>query len=391
MKRPRILGVVTVARSDYGIYQPVLREIARHRDLRLWIYAGGMHLSRRHGMTVRMIEADGHAIAGRVDFKLGAAESPRAIAEAMGRGVAGFARAFARRRPDLLVALGDRYEMHAAALAALPLKIPVAHLHGGELTAGAMDDALRHCLTKLSHLHFPAAREYARRVAQLGEEPWRITLAGAPALDRLRNFRPWPRARLERKFGLDLSRPFLLATFHPVTLEYEDTARQTADFLGAIADAGLPAVFTLPNADTRGAEIARAIRRFVAADPRHRLVDNFGAEAYFSLMALAAAMVGNSSSGLLEAPSFGLPVVNIGRRQEGRLRARNILDVPPRRAEIAAAIRKAVGAKFRAALQGIRNPHGDGRAAERIVAVLRSVALDDRLLVKKFRDFEATR
>ena len=388
MNRPRTLGVVTVARSDYGIYQPVLREIARHRDLRLWIYAGGMHLSRRHGMTVRTIEADGHALAGRVDFKLGAAESPREIAEAMGRGVAGFARAFARRRPDLLVVLGDRYEMHAAALAALPLKIPVAHLHGGELTAGAMDDALRHCLTKLSHLHFPAAREYARRVAQLGEEPWRITLAGAPALDRLRGFRPWPRAQLERKFGLDLSRPFLLATFHPETLEYEDTVRHAGAFLGAIADSGLPAVFTLPNADTRGAEIARAIRRFVAADPQHRLVDNFGAEAYFSLMGLAAAMVGNSSSGLLEAPSFGLPVVNIGRRQEGRLRARNILDVPPRRAEIAAAVRKAVGAKFRAALRGVRNPHGDGHAAERIVAVLRKVALGDRLLLKKFCDLQ---
>lgn len=388
MRRKRILGVVTVGRSDYGIYQSVLREIGRHRDLRLWIYAGGMHLSRRHGLTVKMIEADGHEIAGRIDFKLAGGDSPVEIAAAMGRGTAGFARAFAAKRPDLVVVLGDRFDMHAAALAALPMKIPVAHIHGGEITEGALDDALRHCITKLAHLHFPATRDAARRIAQLGEEPWRITLAGAPALDRLKYFRPLSAAALERQFGLDLSRPVLLATYHPATLEFEHTANHVAAFLGGISDSGLPAVFTLPNADTAGSVIAAAVRRFVAAHREHRLVENFGAEAYFSMMGIAAAMVGNSSSGLVEAPSFGLPAVNIGSRQRGRLRAGNVIDVAPQRRLIAAAIRRATGSRFRAAARRVKNPYGDGRAAERIVAVLRTAAIDDRLLLKKFHDFK---
>ena len=384
MTRTRTIGVVTVARSDYGIYQPVLKEIARHRDLRLLVYAGGMHLSRRHGLTIAMIEKDGHEIAGRVDFKLAQTESPLAVAQAMGRGILGFAKVFGVRRPDLLLVLGDRYEMHAAALAALPMKIPVAHIHGGEITEGAMDDALRHCITKLAHLHFPSTQVSARRIAQMGEEQWRIAMAGAPALDRLSGFRPMSRSALENRFGLDLSTPFLLATFHPVTLEYEHTSRQIAAWLGAIEDSGLPTVFTLPNADTCGGAITRAVRRFVKTRPQHRLVDNFGADAYFSMMKMAAAMVGNSSSGIIEAPSFGLPVVNIGSRQRGRVRSRNVIDVEPCRADIAAAIQRAVGSRFRKVASQVRNPYGNGRASACIVAVLRKVPLDDRLLVKRF-------
>ena len=249
-----------------------------------------------------------------------------------------------------------------------------------------MDDALRHCITKLSHLHFPATREYARRIAQLGEEPWRITTAGAPALDRLKGFRPLSRGALEQKFHLDLSKPFLLATFHPVTLEHENTGRQVGAFLGAIADSGLPAVFTLPNADTCGTDIAGEIRRFVKSNPLHRLVENFGSNAYFSMMRLAAAMVGNSSSGLIEAPSFGLPVVNIGSRQRGRIRARNVIDVEPRHKAISSAIRRATHPSFRQTLKQVRNPYGDGRASVRIVTKLRATELGRRLLSKQFSD-----
>lgn len=386
VKRQRTIGVVTVARSDYGIYQPLLHEISRTPGLRLWLFVGGMHLSRRHGMTVRMIEADGYTIAGRANFRMTGDESPAAIAQVMGRGVSAFARAFEKRRPDVLVVLGDRYDMHAAALAALPMKIPLAHIHGGEITEGAMDDALRHCITKLSHLHFPATTEYARRIRQLGEEPWRITQSGAPALDRLKNFKPMPRRQLEEKFNLDLSAPVLLATFHPVTLEHENTAHDVAAFLGSIEDSGIPAVFTLPNADTRGREIAATIRAFIAKQPKHRLVENFGGDAYFSMMHHAAAMVGNSSSGIIEAPSFALPVVNIGNRQRGRTRGANVIDVLPDRRKILAAIRRSLRPEYRRALRKTKNPYGDGRSCRRIVAKLYRTTLDDNLLLKRFHD-----
>jgi UDP-hydrolysing UDP-N-acetyl-D-glucosamine 2-epimerase len=385
--RPRTIGIVTVARSDYGIYQPLLQAISQEQALRLWIYAGGMHLSKRHGSTLRMIKQDGFEIAGRANFSLPESESPAEIAIAMGRGVSAFARAFAARRPDLLVVLGDRYDMHAAALAALPMKIPVAHIHGGELTEGAMDDALRHCITKLSHLHFPSTAEYARRIRQLGEPSWRITRCGAPALDRLRHFKPLSQAELEKRFDLDLSSPVLLATFHPVTLEYENTAMDLAEFLGAISDSQIPAVFTLPNADTHGRIITSAVRTFISKNPKHRLVENFGADAYFSMMHIAAAMVGNSSSGIIEAPSFGLPVVNVGNRQRGRVRAKNVIDVPPQRKRILAAIRRATGPAFQAARKrSKRNPYGDGQASRRIVKRLCDVEIDDRLLSKRFND-----
>jgi UDP-N-acetylglucosamine 2-epimerase (non-hydrolysing)/GDP/UDP-N,N'-diacetylbacillosamine 2-epimerase (hydrolysing) len=384
-----MIGVVTVARSDYGIYVPLLRALQAADGLELALFVGGMHLSPDFGLTVRGIEADGFPIAARVEMAL-TADAPAEIARSMGLGVTGFAGAFARSRPDILVVLGDRFEMHAAALAALPFKLPVAHIHGGELTYGAMDDALRHSMTKLSHLHFTATEAYARRVIQLGEEPWRVTVSGAPGLDNLRTVALLSRAEIEARYKLRLDEPFLIVTYHPVTLAYERTAWQTAELLAALDETKLPAVFTLPNADTAGRIITEMLRGFVAAQPRCWLVDSLGTQGYFSLMALAAAMVGNSSSGLLEAPSFRLPVVNIGDRQAGRVRAANVLDVGYSRAEILAGIRRAVEPGFRAGLAGLVNPYGDGHAAGRIVERLKSVALDDRLLVKRFFDLGRT-
>jgi UDP-N-acetylglucosamine 2-epimerase (non-hydrolysing)/GDP/UDP-N,N'-diacetylbacillosamine 2-epimerase (hydrolysing) len=380
-----MIGVVTVARSDYGIYVPLLRALQAADGLALALFVGGMHLSPDFGLTVRAIEADGYPIAARVAMAL-TADTPADIARSMGLGVAGFAGAFARSRPDILVVLGDRFEMHAAALAALPFKLPVAHIHGGELTYGAMDDALRHSMTKLSHLHFTATEAYARRVIQLGEEPWRVTVSGAPGLDNLRTVELLSRAEIEARYTLRLDEPFLIVTYHPVTLEFERTAWQTGEMLAALDETQMPIVFTLPNADTAGRLITELLRGFVAAHPRCRLVDNLGTQGYFSLMALAAAMVGNSSSGLLEAPSFQLPVVNIGNRQAGRVRAANVLDVGYNRAEIEAGIRRAVAPGFRAGLAALTNPYGDGHAAGRIVERLKAVALDDRLLVKRFFD-----
>ena len=323
----RTIAVATVGRSDYGIYLPVLREIDSHPDLRLSVVAGGMHLSLECGMTVLGIEHDGFDVAERVDVQA-ASDTPLAVAEAMGLGVAGFARAYARCRPDLLVVLGDRYEMHAAALAALPLRIPTAHIHGGELTEGAIDDALRHCITKLSHLHFVSTETYARRVVQLGEEAWRVFVTGAPSLDNLRTFEPLSRAEIEARVGMTLETAPLLVTYHPVTLEAAGAELwQMAELFAALRDSGRPMIFTLPNADAGGRAIAEMIGAFVEREPGARLVANAGTTLYFSLMSCAAAMVGNSSSGLIEAASFGLPVVNIGSRQSGRIRPANVIDV----------------------------------------------------------------
>ena len=385
----RKIGVVTVGRSDYGIYLPLLRAIQADPQLELRLIVGGMHLDPRYGQTEQMIAADGLPVAARVE-SLPRDDSAAAVAEAIGLGVAGFARALPQAAPDLLVVLGDRYEMFAAALAALPLNLPVAHIHGGELTFGAMDDALRHAMTKLSHLHFVSTEAYARRVIQMGEQPWRVTVSGAPGLDHLDSLDLLDRPALEARLGLGLDKPTVLVTFHPVTLEPGQAASQSAELLAALAESGLQAVFTLPNADMGNAQIREQVTAFVQARPGAVvLVDNLGTRAYFSLMACAAAMLGNSSSGIIEAASFGLPVVNVGSRQAGRVRAANVIDVECLSGQILPALRRAVSADFRASLAGLQNPYRRGNASALILQRLKSVSLDARLLTNVFADLPA--
>jgi len=381
----RTVDVVTVGRSDYGIYLPILRQIQADPDLRLRLIVAGAHLSPEFGLTATLIERDGFVIAERVEMLL-SSDSPEGIAKSMGLGTIGFAQVYARSRPDVLVVLGDRFEMFVAALAALPFKIPVAHIHGGELTEFAMDDALRHSMTKLSHLHFVSTPEHAGRVHQLGEEPWRVTVSGAPSLDNLRSTRLLNAAELKAQFNLALDQPTLLVTLHPVTLAYEHTEEQTAALLEALEASQVPVVFTLPNPDTNGRIVARMISEFVQGHPTSQLIENLGTQAYFSVMSLAAAMVGNSSSGIIEAASFKLPVVNVGKRQSGRMRARNVIDVGDTRDEILAGIKQAVTPEFRAKLWNLVNPYGDGQAAQRIVDRLKEITLDDTLVVKHFHD-----
>lgn len=382
----RTIGVVTTSRADYSIYRPLLEAIRDDPELQLRLLVSGMHLSPECGLTVRDIEADGFEIADRVEVLL-SSDTPHAISKAMGLGLIGFAQVFSRWRPDLLVILGDRFEMHSVALAALPFRIPVVHLSGGELTEGAIDDVLRHSLTKLSHLHFVANEEYAHRVIQLGEEPWRVVVSGEPSLDSLRNLRLLTQPELQEHYGVQLDRPFLLVTYHPVTLEFEQAGWQIGELLAALRESGIPVVFTLPNADTANRVVREKIREFLASDGSSRLVDNFGTQAYFSMMTLAAAMVGNSSSGIVEAASFGLPVVNIGTRQQGRLRPGNVIDVGYDRAEISAGILRATNPQFRSALAGLVNPYGTGNAVPIIIQHLKSAPLGDALVRKKFHDF----
>lgn len=385
MAGPRAIGVITVARSDYGHLRSVLEAIRAAPGLELRLFAAGAHLSSGLGETVRAIERDGFPIAERVAIPV-ESDAAADLAAAAGTGLAGFARAFARHRPDLVVVLGDRLEMLSAAVAALPLTIPVAHVHGGEVTEGAIDEQIRHAITKLSHLHFPAAEPFARRILQMGEEPWRVHCVGAPGLDRLPRLAVLSRADLAARVGLPLRTPTLLVTLHPVTLEAEDTDAHVEELAAALARTEGDVIITSPGADTAYRTITGRLEALAATRPGTRFVASLGEDAYCSLLREADVMVGNSSSGLIEAPSFALPVVNIGRRQHGRLRAANVVDVGHGREEILAGLRRALDPAFRRGLAGLRNPYGDGHAAPRIVGVLAEVALGRRLVQKRFVD-----
>ena len=377
---PRVIGVVTVARSDWGHLVPMLEAMRAAADLDVRLLVGGAHLSPRFGSTATAIEAAGWPIAARVEM-LGAGDAPLDMATAAGRSVTGFAEVFARQRLDLLVVLGDRIEMLGAAVAALPFALPVAHLHGG-----AIDEQARHAITKLAHLHFPAAEPYARRLRQMGEEPWRVHCVGAPGLDRLPRLATLSRADLAARLGLPLRRPTMLVTFHPVTLEHADTARHVDELAGALSRVEGDLVISYPGADTAHRAVVERWTALAATRPGTRLARSLGEDVYCSLLREADVMVGNSSSGIIEAASFGLPVVNNGSRQQGRLRGENVIDAGHGRDEIATAISRALDPAFRRGLAGMRNPYGDGAAAPRIVRILREVELGPRLARKRFVD-----
>lgn len=364
----REIGVLTTSRADFGIYQPVLERMKRSRRLKARIIASGSHLDPRFGRTVSEIEGEGYPVFRRVSCLEGD------MAAGMGRMLSGMGKLFRSWRPDLLLVLGDRFEMLAGALASVPFQIPIAHLHGGEVTAGALDDTFRHVLSTLAHLHFAATEEAGCRLRATGEEAWRIVVSGAPALDRLNSFKPQP---------MSLPEEFILVTFHPATREPGREGAQASALIRALERLDRPCVVTAPNADPGNQDIRRRLREFCRRHPRSRFLESAGARGYFTLMSRASAMIGNSSSGILEAASFLLPVVNIGARQEGRQRAANVIDCDAVEAEILRAARRALSPAFRRSLRGLKNPYGDGRASERIVRRLEAVALDSRLLRKE--------
>lgn len=381
----RRIGVVTVGRSDYGIYYPLLRAIENDPDCELCLIVGGSHLSPYHGNTVSEIERDGFEIKARVPMLL-AGDSPQSISMSIGLGVTNFAAAYESVHPDIIVLLGDRFEMLAAAVAAVPLQIPLAHIHGGELTQGAIDDAMRHSITKLSHLHFAAAPEYGRRIEQMGEEPYRITVTGSPVIDAILSEKALSEKELNVTLGMTV-RGALLVTYHPVTLEPEHIEERIAMLLDALEHFENELIFTYPNADTNNAVIVEQLRTFVSRHDRAHLFVNLGRKKYHSLQRYVGAMIGNSSSGIIEAASFRLPVVNIGDRQEGRLRTPNILDAPEEATAIQAATRKALSPEFKSSLAKMESPYGKGDASVKILQTLKKTPLDNKLLKKKFCDW----
>jgi UDP-hydrolysing UDP-N-acetyl-D-glucosamine 2-epimerase len=380
----REIAVVSVARSDYGIYLPILKEIRSCPDLSLRMMISGMHLSPFYGNTAHFIEEDGFFVSDRIEMLI-SSDSPEGISKSIGLGVIGFSQAFSRKKPDILMVLGDRFDMFSAVIASVPFNIPVAHIHGGEITEGAIDDSIRHAITKMSHIHFVSTEVYAERVIQMGEEPWRVMVSGAPGLDNLSSIKLLSLYEFNNKFHTSIQSPPLLITYHPVTREYEETDWQITELLSALSHFDMPIIITMPNADTNNSIILERIRAYQQIHHQNVwLFDNLGNEGYMSIMSHAAAMVGNSSSGIIEAASFQLPVVNIGIRQNGRIRANNVVDVSNFKKDIIHGINHVLERKFREGIKNLKNPYGDGKAAKIIIDYLLHIPLDEKLLLKKF-------
>ncbi|MDY0744258.1 UDP-N-acetylglucosamine 2-epimerase [Paucibacter sp. R3-3] len=372
---PRRIAVFTSTRAEYGLLRPLMREIADRDGLVLRVIASGTHLSPQHGLTRRDIEADGFLIDAAVDMLL-TGDSAVATAKSAALAMMGTAEALDRLHPDLLVLLGDRYELLAAAQAAVLARVPIAHLHGGETTEGAIDESIRHAVSKLAHLHFPAAEPYAERLRQMGESPARIWNVGAPAMDNIAALDAVPREALEQHLGLTLRSPSFLVTYHPVTLREDAGLGAMKALLTALDETGGSVVITGTNADPGASGIRQTLERFAAQRPgRVVLVESLGARRYLSLMAQVDAVVGNSSSGLLEAPAMGVPTLDIGSRQQGRLRAPSVLHCGEDLDAIRAALAQALSDDHRRLAQDRDTPYGRPGAARRIVDVLESVSL----------------
>ena len=372
----RKICVITGARSDYGLLRWVMQGIKDDPELTLQIIATGMHLSPEFGLTYQAIEQDGFRIDRKIEM-LTSSDTAVGIAKSMGLGMIGFADALCELKPDLIVVLGDRFEIFAAVSAALVARIPVAHLHGGEATEGLIDEAIRHSITKMSQLHFVAAEAYRQRVIQLGEQPDHVFLVGGLGIDSIKNLQLLTRPELESSLDFKFGVKNLMVTFHPVTLEMATAASQMQELLAALAelkDTNL--IFTLPNADTDGRTLIRMVHNFIEQHPKARAYTSIGQLRYLSCIAQVDGVLGNSSSGLLEVPSFKKGTINIGDRQRGRLQAESVINCEPTQSSISTAITQLYSADFQAALLKVTNPYGEGGASSAIVSTIKSISLN---------------
>jgi GDP/UDP-N,N'-diacetylbacillosamine 2-epimerase (hydrolysing) len=381
----RKICVITGSRAEYGLLRWVMQGIKDHPDLTLQLIATGMHLSKDFGMTVQEIENDGF----KVDFKvetLDKNDSAVGIAGAMSRGLSGVAKALDKLKPDLVLVLGDRYEIFVSVAAALVAKIPVAHIHGGELTIGAFDDALRHAITKMSHLHFVATEEYKNRVIQLGENPSSVYMVGGLGIDSINQLKLLDRKELEKELHLVFEKKSLLITFHPATLDESTATSQMQELLNALSglkDTTL--IFTMPNADTGAQTIIKIINNFVSENPNAYAFTSLGQLRYLSCVAHVDGVVGNSSSGLIEVPSFMKGTINIGDRQKGRLQAKSVINCDPKTQSIIDAISRLYSKEFKNNLISTSNPYGKGGASAKVVEIISKVS-QAQIVKKTFHD-----
>lgn len=379
----QIIAGVTGSRADFGIQKPVLEAILAEPGFALDLYVTGMHLSPRFGNTVDEVEAAGFEIAGRIDCET-TGGSHEEVALSTSAGMAGFTRAWSSKRPDLVLLLGDRFETFAAASAAYLLNIPIAHIAGGDVTSGSLDDGLRHAISKFSNLHFTTNDAASARLVRMGEDPATVLTTGSPALDSILTLALLSREEVERRVGAPLGKHLLVVTFHPATADKGSPVEQFGELLAALED--LPAdhvsLVTYANADSGGAALNQALEEAALSSSRILARESLGQKLYLSALRHASMVVGNSSSGLYEAPSFGIPTVNIGTRQDGRIRAASVVDCLPERGAITAAIHRASAMDC----SNTVNPYGDGRATERTITRLRTAAPFAGIGMKRYHE-----
>lgn len=381
----RKICVVTGSRADYGLLRLVMQGIKDDPELCLQVVVTGMHLSRTFGLTFKEIEADGFKIDLKVKTISGT-DMDLDIAKSMGKGISGCAEAFDKLKPDLIVVLGDRYEIFAAATAAVVLRIPLAHLHGGETSTGAYDEAFRHSISKMSHMHFVATEEYRNRVIQLGENPDSVFLVGGLGVDAIKKVTLLTKKELEDSLQIEFLLKSLLITFHPVTLEDETSEMQTRELLLALSKLkNTTLIFTMPNADNGSHIIIRLIQEFVEVNDHAFAFMSLGQQRYLSCVAHVDGVIGNSSSGLTEVPSFKKGTINIGSRQAGRVQASSVINCLPEEREISRALESLFSNDFQSALKVVSNPYGEGGASIKIVNALKISNLEG-IIQKAFYD-----
>jgi len=381
----RKICVITGTRAEYGLLRWIMQEIKDDPDLTLQIIATGMHLSHEFGLTYRAIESDGFVIDRKVEM-LTSSDTPVGIAKSMGLGLIGFADALSELSPDLIVVLGDRFEIFSAVSAALVMCIPVAHIHGGETTEGAFDEAIRHSITKMSHVHFVAADDYRQRVIQLGEQPDNVFLVGGLGVDNIKRLELLDRKTLEVDLNFKLGKKNLLITFHPVTLENATAEKQMQELLktlGELEDTKL--IFTMPNADNDSRALIKMVEQFVLDHNNACAFYSLGQLRYLSCISHVDGVIGNSSSGLLEAPTLKKGTINIGDRQKGRLQAASVINCEPTQKSIVNALNKLYSIDFQKSLSEVVNPYGEGGATERIVSTLKKISIEN-IVRKSFYD-----
>lgn len=378
--------VITGSRAEYGLLRWVMQGIQDDSELTLQVVATGMHLSPEFGLTYQSIEEDGFKIDRKVEM-LTSSDTAIGTAKSMGLGLIGFADALSELNPDLVLVLGDRFEIFSAVSAALVARIPVAHLNGGETTEGAFDEAIRHSITKMSHLHFVATENYRQRVIQLGEDPSRVYLVGGTGIDNIKRLKLLERAELERNLNFKFGAKNLLITYHPVTLENATAENQMRELLCALSDLeNTQLIFTLPNADADGRLLIKMIDRFVGQCPNAHAFTSLGQLRYLSCVAQVDGVVGNSSSGLTEVPSFGKGTINIGDRQRGRIQAQSVINCEPKKEDIKVALMKLYSKEFQVGIKSVINPYDNGDASKKIISILKKYKKIN-LLKKSFYDY----
>jgi UDP-hydrolysing UDP-N-acetyl-D-glucosamine 2-epimerase len=373
----RKICIFTGTRAEYGLLKPLMDEIKSDPDLELQIIASCMHLSPEFGLTYKEIENDGFTIDEKIEMLL-SSDTPSGIVKSMGLGMIGYTDALNRLKPDITVVLGDRFEALAFAIASFVNRIPIAHLYGGEATEGLIDEGMRHCITKLSYLHFTSTEEYRRRVIQLGEEPQRVFNVGALGIDNIKKMKLLTKDEIESKLGIKFKSKNLLITYHPVTLKKDESEKEFKALLNVLKELeDTLLIFTKPNADTEGRRIIKLIEEFVKENGDKAVVfTSLGQLNYLSIMQYVDAVVGNSSSGIIEAPSLKVPTINIGDRQKGRIRAESVIDCKGTEDEIKKAINIIYDENFRKKVKDVKNPYGDGNSAKRIKEILKTYKIN---------------